>query len=72
VQLASDDVRDGAYALRAAIQCRRGARLGLILATVPGAATALLTAIGFAPPALVSTVTLASAFLAVFRLRTQA
>lgn len=52
VQLASDDVRDAAYAVRLAHDARREARLALLLALCPAALAALMAALGLIGPAL--------------------
>jgi Cu+-exporting ATPase len=49
VQLASDDVRDGAFALRLAHDCRRAALRGLAWTIVPALGAALLMTVGLAP-----------------------
>jgi P-type E1-E2 ATPase len=71
VQLASDDVRDAAYALRLAHRLRTEARIGLALALIPGMAAALLMAVGLTYPAAVPLATLAGGLAAVFRLRSR-
>jgi P-type E1-E2 ATPase len=71
VQLAADDVRDAAYALRLAHRLRTEARLGLALALVPGTVTALVMAVGLTYPAAVPLVALAGGFAAVFQLRSR-
>jgi P-type E1-E2 ATPase len=71
VQLASDDVRDGAFALRLAHACRRGAGFGLAWAIGPSFAAALLMCVGLAPLASPPLVALAGAAVAVARLRSR-
>jgi cation transport ATPase len=51
VQLASDDVRDAAFALRLAHDARREARLALATALVPGAIAGALATLNLAAPA---------------------
>lgn len=69
VELAADDVRDAAFALRLAAQVRREARLGLAMAVTPGAAAALVMAIGLIPPLLAPMLALVGTLLALGRLR---
>ena len=71
VLLASDDIRDGAFALRLAHECRSGAVSGLTWTTIPGLVGTLLVLIGLAPSATPSAVVLAGAALAVSRLRSR-
>jgi Cu+-exporting ATPase len=68
VQLASDDVRDGAFALRLAHACRQSAISGLLLSTVPAAVALLLALVGLLPLAAPPVATLAGAALALSRL----
>jgi len=70
VQLASDDVRDAAYAIRLAHRARSEARLGLTFTLAPGLAGALAVAIGLAPPAIAPIAALIGTIAALFRLRT--
>jgi P-type Cu+ transporter len=49
IQLASDDVRDAAFALHAARDCRRHARVDLALAGLPAFGLAALAALGMLP-----------------------
>ena len=67
VQLASDDVRDSAYAVRLAHRTRGEARLGLLLALGPAAAAALAVAFTLLPPLVAPLVTLGGAALALAR-----
>ncbi|MCB9580424.1 MAG: cation-translocating P-type ATPase [Polyangiaceae bacterium] len=69
VQLASDDVRDAALALRVAHEARSEARLGLILAIAPGAIGALAVAFALIPPAAAPIAALLGTAGALFRLR---
>jgi cation transport ATPase len=69
IQLASDDTRDGAFALRLAHDCRRAAVSGLTGTVLPGLIASLLVLIGLVPAATTGIVALASAALAVSRLR---
>jgi cation transport ATPase len=71
IQLASDDVRDGAFALRLAHDCRRAALRGLAWCIGPALGAALLMAVGLAPvtaPALAAGL---GASIAVGRLRSR-
>jgi Cu+-exporting ATPase len=52
VQLASDDVRDAAFALRLAHDARREARLALLLSLAPAAIGSVAATLGLAAPAL--------------------
>jgi len=69
VGLASDDVRDAAYAVRIAHRTRAEARLGFVLALAPGAAAALAVAFTLAPPAVAPLCAFAGVAAAVLRLR---
>lgn len=69
VQLASDDVRDAAYAIRLAHECRTEARLGLSVTLATGAGGALGVAFGMLPPALAPLLALAGTLVALARLR---
>jgi Cu+-exporting ATPase len=71
VQLASDDVRDGAFALRLAHDCRSGGMLGLLWAAGPSAAATLFMALGLVPPMIPAFTALAGSAVAVARLRAQ-
>jgi Cu+-exporting ATPase len=70
VQLASDDVRDAAFALRLAHDARREARLALLLALVPGALGSLAATLGLTIPALAPLGAALGGALALIRLRT--
>jgi P-type E1-E2 ATPase len=70
VQLASDDVRDAAYAIRLAHRARSEARLGLSFTLGPGLAGALAVMVGLAPPAIAPIAALIGTIAALFRLRT--
>jgi P-type Cu+ transporter len=69
IQLASDDVRDGAFALRLAHDCRKDAWLGLSWAIVPSLGASLLMALGLAPVATPALSALVGGVVAVSRLR---
>jgi Cu+-exporting ATPase len=70
IQLASDDVRDAAYAVRLAHRARTEARLGLTFALAPGLAGAVAVAMSLAPPAVAPILSLFGTIAALFRLRT--
>jgi len=70
IQLASDDVRDAAYAVRLAHRARSEARLGLTFVLAPGLAGALAVAMSLAPPAIAPIASLLGTIAALFRLRT--
>lgn len=69
VQLASDDVRDAANAIRLAHRCRAEARLGLALTLGPSVGAVLALSFGLFTPTLTPIVALAGAIGAVLRLR---
>jgi len=69
IQLASDDVRDAAYAIFLAHRCRSDARAGLALALAPAVAGAIAVAFALVPPPIAPLAALAGALLALFRLR---
>ena len=69
VQLASDDVRDAALAVRLAHQCRREARLSLVLTGAPAAAGALAVAFGVVAPAFAPLAAFAGTVAALLRVR---
>ncbi len=69
VGLASDDVRDAAYALRIAHRTRAEGRLSLILTLAPGIGAALAVAFGIVPPAVAPLAALAGTLAVVLRLR---
>jgi len=71
VQLASDDVRDGAFALRLAHGCRADARRGLLWAAGPAIAGAALMAISLVPVTTPVLLALLGGAVAVSRLRTR-
>jgi cation transport ATPase len=71
IELASDDVRDAAYAIRLAHRARSEARLGLLLASVPGLLGALAVAFALAPPAVAPLGAAAGTIAALFRLRSR-
>lgn len=72
VQLAADDVRDAAFAIRAAHRCRREAVLALVIALAPGVAAALAVAIGLLAPAVAPLAAMAATAAVVLRLRLSA
>ncbi len=63
LQLATDDVRDAAYALHVARDCLRRARADLLLTALPAVALAAVTALGLLPTPWVPTLVTASALL---------
>jgi Cu+-exporting ATPase len=69
VLLASDDIRDGAFALRLAGASRRDAALGLFLAAGPGLAAVLFMVLALLPAAAPSLAALAGSALALSRVR---
>jgi P-type E1-E2 ATPase len=69
IQLASDDVRDGAFALRLAHGSRRNARVGLGLTIVPSMAAGLLLMLGLVPAFSLGLAALAGSSVAFARLR---
>ncbi|MFO0564264.1 MAG: HAD family hydrolase [Polyangiaceae bacterium] len=69
IQLASDDVRDAAYAVRLAHRARSEARLGLFFTLVPGVLSALCVAFALVPPAIAPLAALLGTIAALFRLR---
>lgn len=69
VQLASDEVRDAALALRFAHACRAEAKLGLILTSAPAVAGALAVAFGLAAPALAPVAAFAGTVAGLLRFR---
>lgn len=69
IQLASDDVRDAAYAVRLAHRAKSEARLGLLLTLIPGVASALGVAFALIPPAIAPLAALLGTIAALFRLR---
>jgi P-type E1-E2 ATPase len=71
IHLASDDVRDGAFALRLAHACRRAAWLGLSWAVLPSLVAALFMALGLAPVSAPSLAALAGSAVAISRLRSR-
>ena len=70
VQLASDDVRDTALAVRLAHQCRHEARLGLLLAGGPAVIASVLVAFSLAAPAVAPIGGFVGTLAALWRLRT--
>ncbi|HVW26763.1 MAG TPA: HAD family hydrolase [Polyangiaceae bacterium] len=71
VQLASDDVRDGAYALRLAHGCRADAIRGLLWAAGPGLSGAALMTISLLPVTAPVLLSLLGGAVAVSRLRSR-
>lgn len=69
VQLASDDVRDAAFALRLSHTSRREARLALIVTLVPAAAVSLVAVLGLVTPVTAPLAAAAGAATALLRLR---
>jgi cation transport ATPase len=69
VQLASDDVRDAAFAIRLAHSARRETRLALLLGLVPAALGSLVATLGLGPTALGPLAALVGGLLAVLRFR---
>jgi cation transport ATPase len=61
VALATDDVRDAAFALHAARECLRQGRMDLALAALPSFALAALASLGMLPPVWVPVLATASA-----------
>jgi cation transport ATPase len=71
VQLASDDVRDGAFALKTAHACRRAAWLGLAWSIGPSFAAALLMSVSLAPLSAPPLAALTGSAIAVARLKSR-
>jgi P-type E1-E2 ATPase len=71
VQLASDDVRDGAFALRLAHGCRRDALSGLLWVAGPSLGGAVLMTISLLPVTAPVLLSLGGTMLAASRLRTR-
>ena len=69
VQLASDDIKEAAFAIRLAHDTRREARSGLVTALTPALAGALSVAFGLVPPAAAPFAAAAGGLLAVYRMR---
>jgi cation transport ATPase len=67
VQLATDDVRDAAFALHSARDCLRRARVDLCLAALPAFGLAALAALGMLPALWVPILAMAGAALALGR-----
>jgi cation transport ATPase len=67
IQLATDDVRDAAFALHAARDCLRGARVDLALSALPALGLAALAALGMLPALWVPVLATAGALLALGR-----
>lgn len=70
VQLASDDVRDAAFALRLAHDARREARLSLLVALAPAAMASVAATLSLTIPALAPLGAALGVSLALIRLRT--
>jgi cation transport ATPase len=71
VQLASDDVRDAAFAIRLAHRAKQEARLGLLLTVVPGLGASLGVAFALLPPAVAPLSAVMGTVAALFRLRSR-
>lgn len=71
IQLASDDVRDAAFAIRLARDARREVRLTLLLGLAPAALGSLLATLGLGPAALGPVAALIGGLLALLRFRTR-
>lgn len=69
IQLASDDVRDAAFAIRLAHDARRDARLALLLGLAPAALGSLMATLGLGPTALGPMGALVGGLLAMLRFR---
>jgi cation transport ATPase len=69
VQLASDDVRDAAYAVFQAHRCRREARLGLVITLGASLGGALSVTFGLTPPWVAPLLSFAGTLAALLRLR---
>lgn len=69
VQLASDDVRDAAFALRLSHAARREARLALVATLTPAAVLGAVAVLGLVTPATAPLAAAAGAALALLRLR---
>jgi cation transport ATPase len=67
VQLGADDVRDAAFALHAARDCLRNARIDLALAALPTFALAAVAALGMLPAVWVPVLATAGPLLALRR-----
>jgi Cu+-exporting ATPase len=72
IQLATDDVRDAAFALHSARDCLRRARVDLALSGLPALGLAALAALGMLPPVWVPILATAGALLALGRAAGQA
>jgi P-type E1-E2 ATPase len=70
IHLATDDVRDAAFALYTAKQCLRRARIDLALCGLPALGLTAIAALGMLPPAWVPTLSTAGALLALRRAAT--
>ncbi|MFC1642305.1 HAD-IC family P-type ATPase [Myxococcota bacterium] len=70
VNIASDDVRDAAFAIRVANRGRREARLGLTLTLAPGVIAALAVGFNLASPAVAPVVAVLGTLAALTRFRT--
>jgi Cu+-exporting ATPase len=69
IQLAFDDVRDAAFALRVAHACRKEAWIGLVWAVGPGTAATLLMALSLLPTPVPPLAALAGSLVAITALR---
>lgn len=71
VQLASDDIKEAAYAIRLAHETRREARSGLVATLTPALAGALAVAFSLVPPAVAPLAATLGGCLALYRARGQ-
>jgi Cu+-exporting ATPase len=69
VHLASDDVREAAYAIRLAHQCKNLARTSMITSYAPPAASVLAATLGLLPAPALPLIACAAALLSVLRFR---
>lgn len=69
VQLASDDIKEAAYAIRLAHETRREARAGLVTTLTPALAGALAVAFSLVPPAVAPLAATLGGCLALYRAR---
>lgn len=69
VQLASDDIKEAAFAIRLAHDTRRRVRSGLVTTLTPAAAGTLAVAFSLVPPAVAPLAAAAGALLALYRLQ---
>ncbi len=69
VQLASDDIKEAAFAIRLAHETRRDARSGLITTLTPAVAGALAVCFSILPPQVAPVAAAAGGLVALYRLR---